>query len=132
MTENGFDTRARARHSPREVKTMKFIGSVSLATMLGLFAVAAPALHTHAPTDSAHHHHHDADDHYHDDADTPSDSAEHCAACDWQNTAADRSVPAPALAPLFNAIAVFAISDFIAPLNDAMGFSLERAPPVCA
>ncbi len=110
---------------------MKFIGSVSLAAMLGLFAVAAPSLHTHAPTDSAHHHY-DADEHHHDGADAPSDSAEHCAACDWQNTAADHSVPTPVLAPLFNAIAVIAISDFIAPLNDAIGFSLERAPPVCA
>jgi hypothetical protein len=109
---------------------MRFIGSLLLAVTLGTFSVATPALHTHSET-AATHPPHDADNHHHHN-DTPSGTAEHCAACDWQNVAAENSIPAPSLPKLFTVIAVFGFADFIAPLNDAIGFSQERAPPVCA
>jgi hypothetical protein len=116
---------------------MRLIGTLLLAAMLGIFAVATPALHHHSETAAAHHHHdgddhhHDADVHHHHD-DAPSGTAAHCAACDWQNVAAENAIPAPAQPRLFNVVAIFALADFIAPLNDAIGFSQERAPPVCA
>jgi hypothetical protein len=117
---------------------MRHIGIPLLAALLGLFAIASPALHHHAVADAAHHHHdaaieHDHDgEHHHGDEEMPSDGAAHCAACDWQNVAAENSVPTPSLPKLFNVVAIFEFADFIAPLNDAIGFSQERAPPVCA